>query len=61
MRRDRRADIRSGAVHNIEHAVRQSGFSANLAEHKRSHRRQLAWLGDGGVADRKSGRDFPAQ
>ena len=48
-------------MHNIEHAVRQPGFATNLAQQIRRHRRQLAGLGDGGVADRDGGRDFPAQ
>ena len=50
-----------GAVHDIEHAVWQAGFAANLAKQIRRHRRQLARLGDGGVADRDRRRDFPAQ
>ena len=61
MRCDRSADIWSGAVHDIEDAVRQTGFAANLAEQISRHRRQLARFGDGGVADGDRRRDFPAQ
>ena len=56
-----RADIWPGAVHDVEHAVRQAGFATNLAQQVGRHRRQLARLGDGGVAARDGGRDFPAQ
>src|SRR5206468_11508851 len=32
MRGDSRADIWSGSVHDVEHAIRQSGCATNLAE-----------------------------
>ena len=50
-----------GAVHDIEHAIRQAGFATNLTEQIRRHRRQLARLADGGVSAGDRGRDFPAQ
>ena len=55
------ADVWSRAVHDVEHAVRQSRFATNLAEQIGRHRRQLARFGDGGIADRDGGRDFPTQ
>src|ERR1700720_1254725 len=61
MRRNRSADIRSGAVDDIEHALRQTGLLCDLAEQIRRHRRQLARLGDCGVTDCDGGGDFPAQ
>ena len=61
MRRDCGADVRSRAVDDVEHAVWQTSFACNLAEHVCRHRRQLARLGDGGVADGDGRRDFPAQ
>src|SRR5436309_3532093 len=53
MRRDRSADIWSGAMHNIENAIWQTGFAHDLAQHVSRHWRQLARLGDGRVSDRK--------
>ena len=61
MRSDRGADIWSRAVHNVEHARRQTGFATNFAKQIRRHRRELAWFCDGGITDGERGRNFPAQ
>ena len=61
MRGNRGADIWPGAMHDIEHAVWQTGLTRNLAQHESGHRCQLARLRDGRVADGNCGRDFPAQ
>ena len=61
MRGDRGADICSGAMHDIEHAIWQTGFADDFAQHVSGHRRELTRFGDGGIADRDGGRDFPAQ
>src|SRR6266446_1977429 len=61
MRRDRGADVWASAMHDVEHAFRQSGFATNLAEQIRRHRCQLARLRNGSIAGCDSGRDFPAQ
>ena len=61
MRRDRGADIWAGAMHDVEHAIWQTGLTRNLAQHVSRHGRQFARLGDGCVSDRNRRRDFPAE
>src|ERR1700730_2629948 len=58
---NRGADIYSSPMYDVEHAARQTGFTANLTEKVRGHRCEFAWLGDSSVADRNGGRDFPTQ
>ena len=61
MRGDGLADVRPGAVDDVQHAIGQAGFAANLAEQIRGHGRELARFRDGGVSAGDGGRDFPAQ
>ena len=61
MRSDRSANVWAGAMHYVEHAIWQTGFVTNLTQHVCRHWRQLARLGDGGIADGDGRRDFPAQ
>src|ERR1051325_1089827 len=58
---DRSADIWSGALNTVEHAVRQTGFYASFGEQERRHGRELARFSNRGVPDRNRWRDFPAQ
>src|SRR5437773_416652 len=61
MRRDRSADAWAGSMHDVENAIRQSGFEQDIAKHVSRHWRQLARFSNGCVTDRDGRRDFPAQ
>ena len=61
MRGNRSADIRSGAMNDVEHAIRQTGFDASFAQKERRHRRELARFRNRSISDGNGRRDFPAE
>ena len=61
MLHQRLADFAAEAVHDVEHAGRETDLRGEFAEHPRSQRRDFAGLADHAVARRQCRRDLPGE